>query len=46
MSSSSSRNSSGSYRCEQCGITFTAIQDKEEHIKLEHEEGQKPAGVS
>jgi hypothetical protein len=46
MSPSSSDNSSVNYKCEKCGITFTTLQDKEEHIKLEHKEGQKPAGVS
>jgi hypothetical protein len=32
--------------CEQCGITFTTQQDKEEHIKLEHKEGKRPTGVT
>jgi hypothetical protein len=48
-SSSSSDNSSSKradMRCEQCGITFTTLQDKEEHMKLEHKQGQRPSGVS
>jgi hypothetical protein len=32
--------------CEQCGITFTTKQDKEEHMKLEHKEGKGPTGVT
>jgi hypothetical protein len=32
--------------CEQCGITFTTQQDKEEHMKLEHKEGLEPTGVA
>jgi hypothetical protein len=27
--------------CNQCGITFTTQQDKEEHMKLEHKEGKR-----
>jgi hypothetical protein len=34
----SNEKSSKSAVCEQCGITFTTRQDKEEHIKLEHKE--------
>ena len=33
-------------RCDECGITFTTLQDKEEHMKLEHKEGKGPTGVS
>jgi hypothetical protein len=43
MSSSSSK---GDIKCEQCGVTFTTQQDKEEHMKLEHKEGKRPTGVS
>ena len=32
-------------KCDECGITFTTAQDKEEHIKLEHEENKRPSGV-
>jgi hypothetical protein len=35
----SSENSSTDLMCEQCGITFTTPQEKEEHKKLEHKEG-------
>ena len=33
-------------KCDHCGVTFTTQQDKEEHIKLEHGEGQQPTGVT
>jgi hypothetical protein len=42
----SSENSSTDLTCEQCGIIFTTQQDKEEHKKLEHTEGQEPTGVA
>jgi hypothetical protein len=32
--------------CDECGIAFTTQQDKEEHMKLEHEEGKGPTGVT
>jgi hypothetical protein len=32
-------------KCDECGIAFTTIQDKEEHMKLEHEESKGPTGV-
>ncbi len=32
-------------KCDECGITFTTAQDKEEHTKLEHEENKRPTGV-
>ena len=44
MSSSSSPNEA--IKCERCGITFMTLQDKEEHMKLEHKEGKGPTGVS
>jgi hypothetical protein len=44
MSSSSSSNEA--IKCEHCGITFMTLQDKEEHMKLEHKEGKRPTGVS
>ncbi|HEU4824609.1 MAG TPA: hypothetical protein VFS97_14390 [Nitrososphaeraceae archaeon] len=44
--SSSSSSSNEPIKCEQCGITFTTLQDKEEHMKLEHKEGKRPTGVS
>ncbi len=43
---SSSSLSKGVIKCEQCGITFTNLQDNEEHMKLEHKEGKRPTGVS
>jgi hypothetical protein len=45
VSMSNETNSTG-IRCDQCGITFTTQQDKEEHMKLEHEEGKGPTGVT
>ena len=36
----SSSSSNGDIKCEQCGITFTNLQDNEEHMKLEHKEGK------
>jgi hypothetical protein len=41
----SSTTSSNDLKCDECGITFTTIQDKEEHTKLEHEESRRPSGV-
>jgi hypothetical protein len=32
-------------KCEICGTTFTTLQDKEEHMKLEHKEHKDPSGV-
>lgn len=32
-------------KCEECGMTFTTAQDKNEHVKLEHEEKKEPTGV-
>jgi hypothetical protein len=46
LMSSSSSSSKGDIKCEQCGVTFTTQQDKEEHMKLEHKEGKGPTGVS
>jgi hypothetical protein len=42
----SNEASSTGIKCDQCGITFTTLQDKEEHMKLEHKEGKGPTGVS
>ena len=42
----STHSSSGTIKCDVCGITFTTEQDKEQHKKLEHKEHQKPTGVS
>jgi hypothetical protein len=33
-------------KCDLCGITFATQQDREERIKLEHEKGQQPTGVT
>ncbi|MGH9975122.1 MAG: hypothetical protein ACRD8Z_04715 [Nitrososphaeraceae archaeon] len=41
----STSTSSSRYTCEICGITFNTINEKEEHIKLEHEEHHPPTGV-
>jgi hypothetical protein len=43
---SSSHSSNEAIKCDKCGITFTNLQDKEEHMKLEHKEGKRPTGVS
>jgi uncharacterized C2H2 Zn-finger protein len=42
---SSATTGSNELRCDQCGVTFTNIQDKEQHIKLEHKESKDPTGV-
>jgi hypothetical protein len=42
----SNEESSKRITCDQCGVTFTAQQDKEEYIKLEHKEGRGPTGVT
>jgi hypothetical protein len=43
--SSSSTAGNNELRCNECGIAFTTVQDKEEHMKLEHKESKGPAGV-
>ena len=43
MSSATAGNNE--LKCGECGITFTTIQDKEQHMKLEHKESKGPAGV-
>ena len=43
---SSSSSSPDTIRCEECGLTFATLQDKEQHVKLEHKEGQRPSGIS
>lgn len=42
---SSTSNNNNELKCNECGITFTTMQDKEEHTKLEHEESRRPSGV-
>jgi hypothetical protein len=42
----SNETGSAEIRCDKCGITFITLQDKEEHMKLEHKEGKGPTGVS
>jgi len=32
-------------RCHICGITFTTQQEKEQHMKLEHQNKEDPTGV-
>ena len=44
--SMSNETGSTGIKCDQCGITFTTQQDKEEHMKLEHKEGKGPTGVT
>jgi hypothetical protein len=41
-----SDETSSDIKCDQCGISFTTLQDKEEHVKLEHKEGKGPTGVT
>jgi hypothetical protein len=41
----SNQTGSAEIRCDECGITSTTLQDKEEHMKLEHKEGKGPTGV-
>ena len=40
------RNNPSNIKCDLCGIIFTTEQDKEQHMKLEHKEHQKPTGVT
>jgi hypothetical protein len=42
----SSETKSSRFTCEQCGITFSTNDEKEEHIKLEHSEHKPPSGVA
>jgi hypothetical protein len=42
---SSSTEGNNELRCNECGITFTTVQDKEQHTKLEHKESKDPTGV-
>jgi hypothetical protein len=42
----SDEESSKKIMCDQCGVTFTTQQDKEEHMKLEHKEGKGPTGMT
>jgi hypothetical protein len=32
-------------KCDLCGLSFATAQEKEEHMKLEHKEHQRPTGV-
>ena len=32
-------------KCDLCGLTIATAQEKEEHMKLEHKEHQRPTGV-
>lgn len=32
-------------RCHICGITFATQQEKEQHMKLEHQNKEDPTGV-
>ncbi len=43
-STTESRAVSSGFTCEQCKITFDNMNDKEEHIKLEHSEHKPPSG--
>lgn len=42
---SSSGTKSSNYTCEHCGINFDSLDEKEEHVKLEHTEHKGPSGV-
>ena len=42
---SSSGTKSSDLTCEHCGIKFSTLDEKEEHIKLEHTEHKRPSGV-
>ena len=42
----SNETGSAEIRFDQCGITNTTLQDREEHMKLEHKEGKAVTGVS
>jgi hypothetical protein len=39
-------DNSSKIKCDLCSITFTTEQDKEQHMKLEHKEHQRPTGVT
>jgi hypothetical protein len=41
-----SDETSSEIKCDQCGVSFTTLQGKEEHVKLEHKEGKGPTGVT
>ena len=41
LMSSSSSSSKGDIKCEQCGVTFTTQQDKEEHMKTRTQRRKK-----
>ena len=45
-SKENSGDNSYNIKCDLCGITFTTEQDKEQHMKLEHKEHQRPTGVT
>ena len=32
-------------KCQICGITFATQQEKEQHMKLEHQNKEEPTGV-
>ena len=42
---SSSGTKPSNLTCEHCGIKFNTLDEKEEHIKLEHTEHKRPSGV-
>jgi hypothetical protein len=42
----SDEKSPSAIKCDQYGITFTTQQNKDEHMKLEHEEGLQPTSVA
>jgi len=46
MTTSDEKHKADNIKCEVCGIIFTTEQDKEQHKKLEHEEHQRPTGVT
>jgi hypothetical protein len=42
---SSGESPTAQVKCDLCGLTFATAQEKEEHMKLEHKEHQRPTGV-
>jgi hypothetical protein len=32
-------------KCDPCGLTFASAQEKDEHMKPEHKQHQRPTGV-
>ena len=45
LSDGQTNSSSKDCRCEKCGLIFETCNDKDEHMKLEHDEHRTPSGV-